>query len=1185
MRFTRKNILLAFTLSLAGLLLSGVFFSQGSNKEEELKEEISLFGKDLEQQQTLLKQEVEKLAALNSYEDLLQKNISQYSTLHDKQGISLYVYEDSILKFWSNNADPIENTSVSEQGFIKMSSGFYEKYSLQKAGKTFVGLLLIKKEHHFENSYVKNYFQKQFHLNETWKINITKDKGAFTSLSGNAISLLPDPNFSGKEDEPALQILEIMCLFLFVLALLKSIEALPLNYWIKIMLFAGLMYCVRWAMIAFHFPFFLYNDEIMDPQLFAYSSWFPSLGDLLMNAFSILAISYFIKGLPVAKEKIASLSNAYKHLLMFALFAVIFTLASLLIEVIEVLVFNSNLVLDAKKILKIDAFSCVAILGILLFLYAFLMLVKKSALTLKDTGFSWWYTATFLTSFFLLFLLLYLTKDDEDSTGLFLLLPILLLIFYRVFRSLSDFELASTIFLILFISLFVSATFETFLEIKEESNRKQKAILMASERDPIAEYLYIELAENMNNDTVISATQDSTLLSDYLRKNYFNKYWEKYDLQLRNISTSYRSPYMGTEVIPNTLYHNDNKAGKTGYIAKVTKAGLSEKWIELYPKNISDELGFPVLLVDKATENNTLSSEYSYAKYYQGKLVTSKGGFHYPVLAWQMPKTDFQWIERDGVNHLIYFADANTCIVISAERWGVWRMLSGYSYLFLLLGAITILAYIFYRLLHGKSNHSANFKVRLQLSMLAMLLFSGVIIGAGSIFFIKNQYNEKTFETINEKIKSVNLDIERRLTRHKAFNKPDVIKETLERFSKVFFTDINLYDAKGQILSTSRPDIFKMGLVSNNMDPRAFYELHFLHQSHFVGVEKIEGMEYLSAYIPFYNEKEELQGYLNLPYFSRQNELSNEISNFLVALINIYGLLIVFSILAALFVSDQITKPLSLIQEKLKNVRLGKRNESIEWKGNDEIGRLVAEYNRMVNELSDSADRLAKSEREGAWREMAKQVAHEIKNPLTPMKLNVQHLNRLWKDAPREEFEERLVRISKSLIEQIDALSSIATEFSNFAKMPDPIIDDVDLVEVLRNSVQLYSDENTAKVELETDYNILVIKADKDQLLRVFNNLIKNAIQAIPEERKGEIKVRLIFNGEAFLVMVVDNGKGISENDKEKIFIPNFTTKSSGMGLGLAMVKKIIEGMNGRIWFESQEGKGTCFYIEFKKIN
>src|SRR3569832_855526 len=213
------------------------------------------------------------------------------------------------------------------------------------------------------------------------------------------------------------------------------------------------------------------------------------------------------------------------------------------------------------------------------------------------------------------------------------------------------------------------------------------------------------------------------------------------------------------------------------------------------------------------------------------------------------------------------------------------------------------------------------------------------------------------------------------------------------------------------------------------MNPEAFLQIAILGKTEFIHDERIGNLDYLSAYIPLKNSNGKLLAYLNLPYFAKQNELEKEISGFLVALINIYVLLFALSILTAIFISNYVTKPLKLIQDKLGNIKLGKANEPIEWQDNDEIGNLVSEYNRMILELSNSADLLAKSERENAWREMAKQVAHEIKNPLTPMKLSLQHLQRTWKDhAP--DMEQKMDQVSKTIIDQIDTLSNIATEFS-----------------------------------------------------------------------------------------------------------------------------------------------------------
>ncbi|MCK7528788.1 MAG: ATP-binding protein [Ignavibacteriales bacterium] len=238
----------------------------------------------------------------------------------------------------------------------------------------------------------------------------------------------------------------------------------------------------------------------------------------------------------------------------------------------------------------------------------------------------------------------------------------------------------------------------------------------------------------------------------------------------------------------------------------------------------------------------------------------------------------------------------------------------------------------------------------------------------------------------------------------------------------------------------------------------------------------------------------------------------------------------------------------------------------------DEIGSLIKEYNRMVEELSENAKKLAKSERESAWREMAKQIAHEIKNPLTPMKLSVQYLQRAWKDKSPD-FEVLLNKFTNSLIGQINNLSVIATEFSNFASMPQAKKDKVDVIAKLNDTIALFENqENIVFTGNYKDYKELYIFADKEQLLIIFSNLIQNAIQAIPRDRKGEIKINIEKQPESVQFIIADNGSGIPVEMREKMFRPNFTTKTSGMGLGLSIVKNIINYSGGDIMVRNRIG-------------
>jgi nitrogen fixation/metabolism regulation signal transduction histidine kinase len=270
-----------------------------------------------------------------------------------------------------------------------------------------------------------------------------------------------------------------------------------------------------------------------------------------------------------------------------------------------------------------------------------------------------------------------------------------------------------------------------------------------------------------------------------------------------------------------------------------------------------------------------------------------------------------------------------------------------------------------------------------------------------------------------------------------------------------------------------------------------------------------------------------------------------------------------------------------MLQEKFQVMAKDEAYEQIDYSSDDELGVLVNEYNKMVVELNKSIRLLAKSEREMAWREMAKQIAHEIKNPLTPMKLSIQLLQKSWKNKD-DDFNDRLEKVSDTLVEQINSLSAIATEFSAFATMPKELFEKIDLVSKIENSLNLFQESERLNLNFnKPNKEKIYITGDKEQLLRVFNNLIKNAIQAIPKDKNGTINIEMELTEKDVLVKIKDNGSGVKPELREKLFEPNFTTKTSGMGLGLAMVKRMIENMQGEIWFETIEGNGSVFFVKF----
>lgn len=474
--------------------------------------------------------------------------------------------------------------------------------------------------------------------------------------------------------------------------------------------------------------------------------------------------------------------------------------------------------------------------------------------------------------------------------------------------------------------------------------------------------------------------------------------------------------------------------------------------------------------------------------------------------------------------------------------------------------------------------------------MIGVLLLSLIFVGFGTIYYNINQFEKNLYESIGEKIQSVLVEMNHKLGGDFELTSEDTdyLTYLLTKFSSVFYIDINLYDVKGDLLASSRSQVFEKGLMGNKMNIEAYRQMIIKKKGKYIHKESIGELSYYSAYVPFRNDDKELLAYLNLPYFTKQSALKKEIYTIVVAVVNIYFFLILISVIVAILVSNKITKPLQLIQERFRAIDLGKKNEPILYSGKDEIGGLIKEYNRMVSELSENAEKLAKSERESAWREMAKQIAHEIKNPLTPMKLSVQYLHKVWKEGVPD-FDARLEKFTNSLISQINSLSKIATEFSNFAKMPKAKAEEVNIINKLADIIHLF--ENTKNVKFDTDFNDLkelYVYADKEQLLIVFSNLIKNGIQAVPKERDALIKIKVKEIKDYIKICIADNGKGIPDELKEKLFIPNFTTKSSGMGLGLAIVKNIVENAGGEIWYETtleNISKGvvgkTSFFVTF----
>ncbi|MEA3452348.1 MAG: ATP-binding protein, partial [Bacteroidota bacterium] len=454
--------------------------------------------------------------------------------------------------------------------------------------------------------------------------------------------------------------------------------------------------------------------------------------------------------------------------------------------------------------------------------------------------------------------------------------------------------------------------------------------------------------------------------------------------------------------------------------------------------------------------------------------------------------------------------------------------------------------------------------------------------GTVTVLLNVRQFETKYKQEIIEKVQEINISLQQKYSDIDDFSEiePNVLSSEMRKFAEVFGIDINLYNNDGFLISTSRPEIYYLDIIGKRMSAFAHYKIKYNTIVKFILNEEISELKYNSAYA-LISEDLNHKAVVNMPYFINPESLRLEISNLLVSIINIYVVLFVIALILSVFTSEQIISPLIILQNKFKKLEIGKIHEKIEYKRKDEIGQLVSEYNNMVDKLQESIEKLSKTERESAWRDMAKQIAHEIKNPLTPMKLSIQLLMRSWENQDSD-FDIRLNDVSNTLITQIETLRRIAEEFSDFAKMPKSQKQVINLGNKVEEVCKLY--ENTENLEVSLmmkNYKDVFIVADERQLSRALINLIKNGIQSIPEGVKGLIRIEMDVFGKKAILKIIDNGSGISDEIKDKLFTPSFTTKSSGMGLGLAMVKNIVDNAEGKISFESKQGKGTTFILEF----
>lgn len=1127
------------------------------------------------------------------------------------QPSDVFIFKQDSLLAWTTNQIPIPVYGLIgiENGVNELKNGWYYCVTESYQGYQCLGTFLIRSNYPYQNDDLKNSYASNFKLAKNTSFSQMDGMYSVKGLKNEVdFYLTPENTFLSNEWIEFLIFSFYLCAILLFLHLIVRVlkDSISMRGYVIISV-PLILFALRYLSIKNYWFSPFESFKIFSPELFASSEYIPSFGDLIIN----VALYYFIIDFVIDKSKVwlkSQQKSIKSTLVLFPLFIFTFILAFQLNDLIYSLVYDSKINFSLEYLFDLNFYSLISILIIGLCFYAYF---RFTQFVLHQIHISKW-PQNRLAFIWMLVSSAYLVLDaiHFNHNLLTALWPVLLsgFIFWFDIKG-YRYKFVHVISLLAFISFYAAYILDDYVGIKEKEVRKILAEDMATDENPVTEIDFDQIEKNLNDskDIIPYLLENKPIdgFSDVIEDSHFSSLKSAYEVKsilfdsLKNPLNSYNSfgdknlshyqqiiSQSGKPSAFNShIFYIKDYTDKLSYLVSmpvVKMDTIGYLVVELRTKKFPQSIGLPSLLVDKEEQNGNELKHYSMARYVDGRLVYKHGSYTYPYVTAAWFNTPFEYILKNGYSHYVYQFDSDDYTIISKQKTTTLVFLTSFSYLFLVFGIALLFPLGYQKLSRLHQKRAISFNVRLQVVFVGVIIVSLIFFGWGTGTYVMNQYNKNTEHLIKEKSSSVKMELTQKLSNTGQLTSNLVeLESLLKKFANVFVTDINLYDLEGNLMASSQPKIYTQGLISVKMNDKAYQKMRFEQLSEFIHDEEIGEMSYLSAYLPFVNAQGNELAYLNVQYISKQDDLEEQISEFMLAIVNIFVLMLLGSVIIAVFLSNQLTAPLKSIQQGLNKMQLGAKNTAIKYKGTDEIGELVDAYNRKVEELQESARQLAKSERESAWREMAKQVAHEIKNPLTPMKLSIQHLQRSV-EAKDEDSKQKLSRISASLIEQIDTLAKIANEFSNFAKMPKPQEAEVNLNEVVESVYQTFL--NTENIDLKwvnTPVKSMYVWADKTLLLRVLNNLVKNAIQAIPHLQNGEVIIEVKPDKDThFIISVTDNGSGISKDLADKLFVPYFTTKSTGTGLGLAMSKQIIESMKGDIWFESTEGKGTTFFVK-----
>lgn len=1189
----------------------------------------------------VLQQHADEISLFCSEQELLAQNWlkahptptpADFTTQSNQAYTILQHHADSLL-FWSNTRvlpTPKELKSLevnNDRQVLRLPLGWFMAVSTRNSSTTTSILVPIR---YALDAQVQHPFPADASILNN--ITISSEKTDFAIRVGNKDLCWLDSD--GTVQSSWLQWIKLLASLLFVGVLLVLIDRT--TGWLNAQFgnIAGVLLplAVVLAFIGFNLKWNITGKQfgslpLFEP-VFKDASWLgQSLGDMLCHiGLVVWLILIFHRAFQVIY--ISTKQPVWLQVLASTGYLVTMCSIPLSVGVFRRLAMQERINFDFNDLLNLDAYSLLAGLGVILLLLGLFLFNHRIALMLQQSGLSRVQRIRSLAGAGLAFSICCAILPDGFVLSFLIVafFGVLYAVLLDIFVHWEQPGFGWIILWMLFFAFFTSFFLYQYNALRGQSERIAYAEALAEPRD-------VKGAEVLLQEVYAAMLPDSQQLNILLKPwpfkaaeatahNYFNQFifkknylFQHYRLNVFAFDKEQQPMLLGQtgnyelivqknweqgkplENAPGIRYYHDQE-GKFRYMLQLSAFRMGDPtqparvfcfFDHDYP---TPTQVYAQLFYNTPYKNLYHLGQYDFAVLQNKKLVVEQGQVNFGVLETPSANGTAVMVKSTDPTRLdaVYkSADGQTVASVGRRLGGWYKQIYLFSILFT-IGALFLFLLALLNAYLGFLPEYFKFKLSVGGSLARRIHFWNVSLMGGA-FLVIGLMTYLHFTAVSKESERANLDYRTEAvlanlktqllnTTLSADSMRKTLPRTLSTMAASLSMDANLYGQNGDLLFTTQKDLAGLAILPNKMNAAAYESLRNSSQPERVEPEQVAGFKFFTKYMPLRNGQNQLLGYLGIPYQLSETKAGPEVSDFIGILASLYVFLLLIAYVVTLLLARSIIKPVRLISDKIRLLRLEDKNEPLEYDGDpeDELRILVDRYNTMVDKLEDSKVQMIRLEREGAWREMARQVAHDIKNPLTTMKLSMQQLERVSSDP--EQAAAYLRKAITRLIEQIDSLAQIASEFSMFANLDIREKHDMVLNEVVENVHDLFSEQKNVDLDLTLPNERFHILGDKNHLIRVFNNLVINAIQAIPSDRRGQIRVSLYRRDKMAVVQIGDNGGGIPAEIQQRVFEPNFTTKTSGSGLGLAICKKIIEQHDGDIHFETIENQGTNFFVE-----